>query len=289
MFLAFCISATSCNVREKGCSTQLTPWKIEELEEEMGNYSWRILKCSLQYRGFELKKVPKKHSKKSSKGNVLKKIFKNVLKKGNYSWKVQPPIHQQAVWNFSLILFFVNTLSLEMISMCWENLCRSIALTSKKYPPLEVALSFFLWSYTSTIFQVWVRLCSISLSGFLLSIMLPITLIAFNTFSTFYSHFYFHYKTAFCEASFNLALSSSPSAESAGAEYWQTAPPPWCGGRLFATSDRSPHEKGRNSETKSRKTTPNMPKRNATNAHWQKSGSQSKNGFLGKKTLTSCP
>ena len=35
----------------------------------------------------------------------------------------------------------------------------------------------------------------------------------------------------------------------------------WRGGRLFAASDRSPHENGRNSETKSRKTDPKVPER----------------------------
>ena len=43
--------------------------------------------------------------------------------------------------------------------------------------------------------------------------------------------------------------------------YWQTVPSQWGGGRLFGSSDESPHENGRNSETKSRRIDPKVPKR----------------------------
>ena len=41
--------------------------------------------------------------------------------------------------------------------------------------------------------------------------------------------------------------------------YWQTVPPQWGGGKLFAGSEGLPHENGRSSETKSRKINPKVP------------------------------
>ena len=54
---------------------------------------------------------------------------------------------------------------------------------------------------------------------------------------------------------------SSPARWECWGCYWQTVPPQWGGARLFAASEGPPHKNGRNSETKSQKIEPKVPKR----------------------------